>query len=90
MACIAKSRAKAEDIADLIHIDFEELPAIYDMKTAMDAENPMIHESWDKNCFLETDVEKNFNEAIISATSIVKRTFKQLDNAWRRWRVGLW
>ena len=76
VACIAKSRAKAEDIADLIHIDFEELPAIHDMKTAMGAENPLIHESWDKNCFLETDVETNFDEAIISATSIVKRTFQ--------------
>ena len=90
VACIAKSRAKAEDIADLIHIDFEELPAIYDMKTAMDAENPMIHESWDKNCFLETDVEKNFNEAIISATSIVKRTFQTARQCMAPMEVGLW
>ena len=76
VACVAENRAAAEDIADSIHIEFEELPAIHDMKTAMDAGNPLIHESWDKNCFLETNVETNFDEAIISASSIVKRTFQ--------------
>ena len=74
--CASCNRAAAEDIADSIHIEFEELPAIHDMKTAMDAGNPLIHESWDKNCFLETNVETNFDEAIISASSIVKRTFQ--------------
>ena len=76
VACVAENRAAAEDIADSIHIEFEELPAIHDMKTAMDAGNPLIHESWDKNCFLETNVETNFDEAISSASSIVKRTFQ--------------
>ena len=90
VACVAENRAAAEDIADSIHIEFEELPAIHDMKTAMDAGNPLIHESWDKNCFLETNVETNFDEAIISASSIVKRTFQTARQCMAPWREGLW
>ncbi len=39
----AESRAAAEDAAELVTIEWEELPAVTDMETALDAGTPVIH-----------------------------------------------
>ncbi|WP_255574768.1 xanthine dehydrogenase family protein molybdopterin-binding subunit [Caldovatus aquaticus] len=42
-AVVARSRAEAEDAAALIRVDWEELPAVTDMETALDPATPVIH-----------------------------------------------
>ncbi len=55
--CVAASRAEAEDIADAVVADIEDLPAVVDMLEARDAPPALVHEEWGDNIFLETLVE---------------------------------
>jgi len=53
---IAASRALAEDAAELVLVDLEELPAIVDTEMALDADTPVIHSEFDSNLAWERDV----------------------------------
>src|SRR5262249_47210426 len=44
--CVAPTRAEAEDIAAKIEIDFDSLPAVYDMLQARQPGAPLVHEAW--------------------------------------------
>jgi CO/xanthine dehydrogenase Mo-binding subunit len=59
-ACVADTRAEAEDIAEQISLDLEELPAIAEMTPARDPAAPLIHERW--------------SDAVMSATKPRSRT----------------
>jgi len=76
VACLAESRARAEDLCELVSIDFDELPAVHDMTKARDADAPMVHDEWDENVFLESAVDIDFEASKAGAASVVKRTFK--------------
>ena len=52
-ACIAATRAEAEDIAEQVALDLEQLPAVVDMTRARDKDAPRLHEHWPDNVFLE-------------------------------------
>ncbi len=56
-ACVADSRAAAEDLAAACELDYEALPAVSDMLTAGAPEAALLHEHWPVNAFLE--VERN-------------------------------
>jgi len=51
--CVARSRAEAEDIAQLVNLEFEELPAVVDMIEACKPESPLVHDEWDSNKVVE-------------------------------------
>tara|TARA_R110000787_G_scaffold263946_1_gene369888 strand:- start:39462 stop:41822 length:2361 start_codon:yes stop_codon:yes gene_type:complete len=76
VACLAESRALAEDLAESVDIDFEELPVVHEMTQAMHPSAAILHDGWDENCFLESAVEVDFENAIKNATSRVTRTFR--------------
>ncbi|MDO9060579.1 MAG: xanthine dehydrogenase family protein molybdopterin-binding subunit, partial [Bradyrhizobium sp.] len=42
-AIVATSRAVAEDAAEIVRVDYEELEAVTDMRTALDPATPVIH-----------------------------------------------
>jgi carbon-monoxide dehydrogenase large subunit len=52
--CVASTRAQAEDLADQVEIDFEELPAVVDMIEARTRPPALVHEHWGDNVFLES------------------------------------
>jgi aerobic carbon-monoxide dehydrogenase large subunit len=54
--CIAPTRAEAEDIAQSCVIDFEELPAVWDIDVALKPDAPCVHESWSDNIYVETRI----------------------------------
>ena len=56
-ACVAESRAEAEDLADAVELEIEELPAVADMVEARASDAPLLHEPWGDNVFLETLAE---------------------------------
>ncbi|MBU4611717.1 xanthine dehydrogenase family protein molybdopterin-binding subunit [Achromobacter sp. GG226] len=57
--CVAPTRAQAEDIADQVLVDYAELPVVADMRMALDDASPTrLHEAWDANVFLETQVQR--------------------------------
>jgi carbon-monoxide dehydrogenase large subunit len=53
-ACVAATRAEAEDLAAACEAEIEELPAIADMLAARAPGAPLIHDHWPDNAFLET------------------------------------
>jgi carbon-monoxide dehydrogenase large subunit len=53
VAVVATSRAAAEDAAEAVAIDYEELPVVTDMRTALDPETPVIHASLGDNLAFE-------------------------------------
>ena len=75
-AVVAKTRAQAEDAVGLVEIDYEPLPAVTDMETALAASTPVIHpELGDNLTFARKheagDVDKGFQDA----DEIVETTF---------------
>ncbi|PJI40911.1 xanthine dehydrogenase family protein molybdopterin-binding subunit [Ferrovibrio sp.] len=42
-AVVAETRAEAEDAAEMVVVEWEELPAVVDMEAALDAGTPVIH-----------------------------------------------
>ncbi|MBR0756626.1 xanthine dehydrogenase family protein [Bradyrhizobium jicamae] len=67
-AVVATSRAGAEDAAEHIQVDYEDLDAVTDMSTALDPGMPVIHPSLGDNLAFERihnagDVDRAFAEA---------------------------
>ena len=58
--CVADSRAEAEDIAQMVEVDYDVLPAVTDMLEAKAPDAPLIHEEWDDNVVFETFFRRRF------------------------------
>ena len=56
-ACVAGTRADAEDLVEAVEIEFDELPVVSDMLQARAADAALLHDHWGDNVFLETFVE---------------------------------
>ncbi|MEM7749009.1 MAG: xanthine dehydrogenase family protein molybdopterin-binding subunit [Pseudomonadota bacterium] len=76
VACLAETRAQAEDLCERVDINFEELTAVVEMTTARDPSMPILHEGWDENAFLQSKVDTNFEEAIAGAAAVITRTYR--------------
>ncbi|MFC2068984.1 xanthine dehydrogenase family protein molybdopterin-binding subunit [Chloroflexota bacterium] len=77
-AVAAKSEAIAEEALNLINVEYEELPAVFDPRDAMKSSAPKIHNSAKNNVAIhmpfplaQGDVEKGFRES----DCIVEDTF---------------
>src|SRR5215467_6022428 len=75
-AVVAKTRAQAEDAAELVEVDYEELAPVTDAETALDASTPVIHPELGDNLTFERkheagDPDKGFAEA----DDVVETTF---------------
>ncbi len=60
-ACIAANRALAEDLADAVIVDFEELPPVPSALVALAEDAPLIHDGWKDNRFIELTREDDFS-----------------------------
>ncbi len=56
-ACIAPDRARAEDIAASVFVDYQELPVMADMYGTLDSDT-RVHDAWSDNVFAETNVDR--------------------------------
>lgn len=68
VAVVAETRAQAEDALQVVWVDYEELPAVTDIETALDDSTPLIHpELGDNLCFTRSldvgEVDRVFSEA---------------------------
>jgi carbon-monoxide dehydrogenase large subunit len=76
VAVVAESRAAAEDAADLVTIEWEELPAVTDMETALDAGTPVIHPELGDNLAFRRSVDAGeVDRAFADADVIVEEVF---------------
>jgi carbon-monoxide dehydrogenase large subunit len=71
--CAAATRAEAEDLAQAVRVDYDELPAVVDMTEARTRPPALVHEAWGDNVFLETLVDDELAEIRQSAAIKVRR-----------------
>jgi carbon-monoxide dehydrogenase large subunit len=75
-AVVARTRAEAEDGCELIDIAYEELPAVTDPETALDAATPVIHASLGDNLCFERKLDVGeVDKAFASSDAVVEATF---------------
>jgi len=72
----AETEQIAESALDLIEVEYEELPAIYQSQAAMQPGAPRLHEEYPNNCFRHAklrrgDIEAGFDQADL----IIEETF---------------
>jgi carbon-monoxide dehydrogenase large subunit len=74
--CVAATRAQAEDIADQVELDLEELPAVVDMIEARTKPPALVHEEWGDNVFLESLVDDDLTQVRKDAAVKVRRRMR--------------
>jgi carbon-monoxide dehydrogenase large subunit len=75
-AIVATSRAVAEDAAEMVQVEYQELDAVTDMRTALDLETPVIHPSLGDNLAFERNLDAgSVDAAFASADEVVEADF---------------
>ncbi len=74
--CVAATRGDAEDLAALVQVDYDALPAVAEMVTAVRKPDALVHEHWGDNVFLETLVDADLTEIKQRAAIKVSRTMR--------------
>ena len=54
-ACIAPTRAEAEDLAASVTVEYDVLPAVIDAAAALGKTPSLVHEGWSNNLFIERE-----------------------------------
>jgi len=74
---VAQTRAQAEDAVQLIEVEYETLPAVTDMETALDAATPVIHPELGDNLAFTRGIDTGqVAEALAGAHVVVEDTFR--------------
>ena len=71
VAVAAEGRARAEDAAEHVLVDWEELPAVADVETALEDGAPILHPSLGTNRLYERTVETGDAAAAFAAARLV-------------------
>jgi carbon-monoxide dehydrogenase large subunit len=76
-ACLAPTRAEAEDLAAAVAVDFEVLPPVVDAARDMRGGRALVHESWGDNLYIERLIEGGDIAAAARAAALtVTREFR--------------
>jgi aerobic carbon-monoxide dehydrogenase large subunit len=70
-AVVATSRAVAEDAAEVVSVEYEELEAVTDMSTALDPKTPVIHPSLGDNLAFERNLDAGTVDAAFAGSDEV-------------------
>jgi carbon-monoxide dehydrogenase large subunit len=77
LAIVAESRQQAEDALQTIVVDWQPLPVVAHMETALDAATPVIHpELGDNLCFARSIDTGGVDEAFAKADCVVEETYR--------------
>ncbi len=77
VAIAARSRAVAEDAAELVRIDWEPLPVLADVETALDDGAPVLHPELGDNTLFERAVDNGaVDQAFAAAHTVVEASFR--------------
>ncbi|MGH8430799.1 MAG: xanthine dehydrogenase family protein molybdopterin-binding subunit, partial [Solimonas sp.] len=75
-ACVAETRAEAEDLVAACELDYEALPAVHDMLAAPLPGAPLVHVHWSMTAFLETRRDDDVSGLDAIAAAKVTRTLR--------------
>src|SRR6266700_870482 len=70
-AIVATSRAIAEDASEIVRVEYEELEAVTDMRTALDPETPVIHAALGDNLAFERNHDAGAVDDAFSDSDVV-------------------
>ena len=73
---LAEDRYIAEDAAELVEVDYEELPAVTDMDAALEADAPRLYEDWPDNRMLNLQPDDAEVAAILAGSRVIRRRYK--------------
>jgi carbon-monoxide dehydrogenase large subunit len=73
-AIVAATRAEAEDAAEHLQVDYEELTPVADMETALDPQTPVIHPELGDNLAFERKLNAGDVDAAFAAADAVAET----------------
>jgi carbon-monoxide dehydrogenase large subunit len=74
--CVAETRARAEDLAEAIALELDELPAVADVDIALAPGAPRVHDEWSDNLFLESVLAGDLDAVAASAPVKVTREYR--------------
>jgi CO/xanthine dehydrogenase Mo-binding subunit len=75
-AIVAKSRAVAEDAAEAVAVEYQELDAVTDMRTALDRQTPVIHPSLGDNLAFERQLDAGaVDQAFADSDEVIEADF---------------
>ena len=69
----APTRAEAEDLAEQVEVEFDELPVYADAASARAASGELVHAQWRDNTFVTLTADQDFELHAAQATLVVKR-----------------
>jgi carbon-monoxide dehydrogenase large subunit len=76
-AVVADDPYQAADAAALVRVDYEPLPAAVDMRAALDAAAPLVHDDAPGNVLLARRFEQGDVERVLaSCAAVIERTFR--------------
>lgn len=76
-AVVADTRAIAEDAADLVFVDYEQLPAIVSIEQALEPDAALVHDEWGTNEYGSDRRQRgDFEAARDAAPVVVSETFR--------------
>ena len=75
-ACVMPTRAEAEDLADKVTVEFEELPAVVDVVAAMRPESARVFDDWPTNSYLSSPLLAGNPDSLLSAPIRVRRRLR--------------
>ncbi|MEO1197810.1 MAG: xanthine dehydrogenase family protein molybdopterin-binding subunit [Pseudomonadota bacterium] len=68
--CLAPTRAEAEDIAQQVFVDYEDLPAVVDMDEALSPQTPLVHDHWPDNLVCQIAIDHGDIAAVAAEAAI--------------------
>ena len=75
-AIVATSRAVAEDAAEAVAVEYQELAAVTDMRTALDRQTPVIHPSLGDNLAFERQLDAGaVDQAFADSDEVIEADF---------------
>lgn len=75
-ACVAPNRAKAEDLADKVRLDIDNIGAVSDMLEALEKGAPLVHDHWGDNVFQHTLVDGDIDSVRRNAAVKIEREYR--------------
>jgi carbon-monoxide dehydrogenase large subunit len=74
--CVADTRAEAEDMAARVAVEYEELPAVVDMREAVASGAPQVHDTIKRNTFVEVGFDGAVDQVARTAPVKVSRELR--------------
>jgi carbon-monoxide dehydrogenase large subunit len=75
-ACVMPTRAQAEDLAEQVQVELEELPAVVDVAAAMRPDCPRVFDEWPSNVYISATVTEGDPQQLTAAPIRVHRRLR--------------